>query len=129
MTLPLPGFEVSFFETQDHRYAFRLTQARKAYHFGSNDRLMVDRWKYAVELASRGYDLTRKDVMNLGRPESCSSEEAEEEEEETEEESNEQEDHEEEWALGSSIKKENKIQTTIEHEENLLRVTELEQVS
>jgi len=83
MTMPLPGFEVSDVDSHDHRYVFRLEQARKNMYFACDDKLTIEKWKYAIGQASKGYDLSREDVQRLGRPVSaCSSEENHEEQEE-----------------------------------------------
>ena len=75
MTMPLPGFEVSDVDSNEHRYVIRLTQARKNLYFGCDDKLTIERWKYAIGQASKGYDLNKDDVEKLGRPVSASSSE------------------------------------------------------
>ena len=85
MTLPLPGFEVTDVESSEHRFVFRLHQARKTMFFGCDDKLTVEKWKYAIGQASKGYDLDKDDVKRLGRPISaCSSDEVQEEDDEEE---------------------------------------------
>ena len=67
MTLPLPGFEVSNFDTSEHKFSFKLKQGRKVYSFASDDSDVVDRWKYALRKASVGDELNRDDVLRLGQ--------------------------------------------------------------
>ena len=79
MTLPLPGFEVLNLESSEHKSSFKLKQGRKIYNFASDDVGAIERWKYALRLASVGSDLTREDVKRLGKsPSSSDSEESEE---------------------------------------------------
>ncbi|XP_076804222.1 uncharacterized protein LOC143448385 isoform X2 [Clavelina lepadiformis] len=73
MTLPLPGFEVITFKAHEHKYGFKLAQARKVYYFTTEDKDRAERWMYALKQASIGEDLTRDDVYRLGMPASDSS--------------------------------------------------------
>ena len=75
MTMPLPGFEITDVDSADHQFVFRLSQARKTLYFASEDKFTIEKWKYAINQASKGYDLSKDDVQRLGRPESPSSSE------------------------------------------------------
>ena len=79
MTMPLPGFEVKDMGSSDHKFVFRVEQARTILHFGCDDEMVAERWKYAISQGSKGYDLNREDVLRLGRPVSSSSSETDEE--------------------------------------------------
>ena len=72
MTLPLPGFDVQHVEYPEHKYNFKLLQAGKSYFFACDDKLTAEKWKYALNQGSRGYDLTKKQVDTLGQHQSSS---------------------------------------------------------
>ena len=67
MTQPLPGFELKEVDSSEHKSCFRLKQGRKVYYFASDDLDAIERWKYALRLASVGNDLSRDDVRRLGQ--------------------------------------------------------------
>jgi len=67
MTMPLPGYEVTTTTNNDHKFSFKLSQARKILFFATDDQSVLERWIYALKKASTGEDLTREDVYSLGR--------------------------------------------------------------
>nr|XP_018667889.1 zinc finger protein isoform X2 [Ciona intestinalis] len=67
MTMPLPGYDVTSFTCHEHKFCFKLNQARKVHLFAADTKELRDRWMYALKQASVGEDLDRDDVLRLGK--------------------------------------------------------------
>jgi len=66
-TIPLPGYIVKEVHINEHKFTFKLSQAKKVMYFSLKEKVQMKRWMFAISQASKGFDLTREAVLNLGR--------------------------------------------------------------